>query len=283
METGTAGFPRKVSITVTQQQPEGVHPAWNGLLQALPTELHSVVIPHLQHQTKEFESEIQKTKEGYKSYEAYKELVDNKVPIERVREVFNFVSSLENDPAETVKSVIEHWNLDYVPKGQATTSEPDPFAELDDDDMTDLSKNPVIQQLLEATQSMQQKLEQQQQETENERQMRQFNEEVDSYLKDEEHPERQVIPKELLVAYMSQGASFDDAANAILGFVANKAEVPNTQQQDTQTPSFMGGAGVVGSGMPDGAVDYGHKMSKGDVSDAVTKILEAQAQQNNQG
>lgn len=270
---------------MTQPTTEGINPAWQGLLGAIPESLHGIIIPHLKQWDTNFNNEVQKrVTEAVAPYEPYKVLVDNKVPMERIDETLRFVYTLENDPEQTVKNLAEHFKVEFqeaAPAGQHQHDDDDPFSFDEDSDMK-IEDHPLVKQLLEQSQRLQEEFDAQKEERQNETALQQFSREIDEFLSSKE--EYKVIPKELLIAYMSQDATPEEAAEKVMGLVKSQITIPGStnQQQLTQTPpTLMGGDGAAGSGLPDNALNPG-SMTKGDTTDLVTKMLEAAAQQNSQ-
>lgn len=262
---------------MSQNANESMNPAWKPLLDAIPEAFHGAVLPQLKQWDQTVQDQLEKAREPYAQY---KVLADNNVPIERINEVFKFVNDLESNPAEVVKNVIDHWNLDYVPASEvqaASGTGGDPFGE--EDETVDITKHPEFQKVMSQLDEIKGNLTEQQQRDQEQRELQQFQQQIDDYLA---KPEHKAIPKDLLLAYMSQGYAIDDAAKAVLGFVTSNVEVPNANGGTPQAPVVMGGSGTTGSGLADTAVDYG-AMRKGEVNDIVLKALEANAQANAQG
>lgn len=69
----------------------GVHPAWNDVLNVIPKELHSQVIPH-------FQKWDQNTSKVHQRYEPYKEFVDNGVQADQIRQALQVARAIETDP-----------------------------------------------------------------------------------------------------------------------------------------------------------------------------------------
>jgi len=126
---------------------------------------------------------------------------------------------------------------------------------------------------------MQDRLERQEQAEQEKQELAQFNQQIDTFLGSNE--KYKVVPKDLLIAYMSQGATPEQAAETIMDLVKTQI-TPAQQTTDTPAPTLMGGDGTVGSGLPDEALNVG-KMGKGDTTDLVIKMLEAAAAENTQG
>jgi hypothetical protein len=219
--------------------------------------------------------------EAVAPYQPYKVLVDNQVPMERIDETLRFVYTLENEPEQTVKNLAEHFKVEFAPAAPSGDSgnDDDPFNLGEDNDMK-IEDHPVVKQLLEQSQKLQQQFEEQEQANSEAQALTQFNKEIDDFLASKE--DYKVIPKELLIAYMSQGASTEEAAEKIVGLVKTQVTIPGSEQEQQTPPTIMGGDGAAGSGLPNQALDTG-AMSKPETTDLVVKMLEAAAQQNAQG
>jgi hypothetical protein len=243
--------------------------------------MHPLVTPHLTKWDQNFQTEVtKKVAEAVAPYEPYKVLVDNNVPMERIDETLRFVYTLENDPEQTVKNLAEHFKVEFAPSSPPRDDhdDDDPFSVGEDNEMK-IEDHPVVKKLLEESQRLQEKFEEQEQVQSEAQALTQFNQEIDTFLSSKE--EYKVIPRELLIAYMSQGSSTDEAAEKVMSLVKTQVTVPDNGGQQPP-PTLMGGDGAAGSGLPSQALDTGI-MSKGDTTDLVVKMLEAQAQQNAQG
>ncbi len=269
---------------MSNNNPEGIHPAWNELLGQLPDTVQTIVLPHLKKWSENFDNEVsKKVQETTKAYEPYKVLVDNNVDMQRIDDALKFVYNLETEPAKIIPGLAQHFQVDLAPAPQQQQQDPnDPFALDDEDDMSKLEDNPVIKQLLEQGQKMQEQLEAQAQREQEAQDLANFDRELDDFLGSK--PEYKVVPKPLLIAYMSQGATPEDAAASIVDMVKNQISPGSNGQEQEQQPDpvLMGGEGGSGSGIPNPSVDFG-SMSKGETTDTVLAFLQAQQANNNQG
>lgn len=94
------------------QQPEntgdgtGINPAWNDLLETLPSSLHSQVTPHLQQWDKNYQEGIGKV---HSQYEPYKPYLENNVPPEQLNYGLQLLDILENQPEQLYEALAEQF------------------------------------------------------------------------------------------------------------------------------------------------------------------------------
>lgn len=114
-ETGSPGSEEtSSSAEVTEQETTqeetsenegGLHPAWNEMLEALPSSLHSTVTPYLQQRDKSYQDGINKV---HSQYEPYKPFVDNQIPQDRINYALQVAQAIEERPQEMVKALTEY-------------------------------------------------------------------------------------------------------------------------------------------------------------------------------
>ncbi len=89
---------------VEETQETGINPAWNDLLEALPSQLQPLVTPHLQQWDKNYQEGVQKV---HSEYEAYKTFKDQEIPTEQLMYGLQLLDAMENRPQEIFKAMQE--------------------------------------------------------------------------------------------------------------------------------------------------------------------------------
>lgn len=131
----------------------GINPAWNDLLGALPDSLHSQVIPHL----KSWDTGVQtKFQQVQSQYAPYKDIVGQVAP-EDIQSALDVMRALNEDPQGFYSSMGEYYNLTPAQQAQAQQAnansgqgQPDEYDLSDiepDGSNFDLEKDPRFQQL----------------------------------------------------------------------------------------------------------------------------------------
>jgi hypothetical protein len=102
----------------------GLHPAWNEMLEVLPSSLHSTVTPYLQQRDKSYQDGINKV---HSQYEPYKPFVDNAIPQDRINYALQVAQAIEERPEEMIKALQEFTGMskkDATAVVKEATSEP---------------------------------------------------------------------------------------------------------------------------------------------------------------
>lgn len=264
---------------------EGVNPAWKPLLDALPESLHGIVTPHLKQWDKTTQDKLQEVRDSYKDYEAYKPLVDSKVPLENIGAALQFVNELSQDPAGVISRINESMELGFLSADEAAALQNNSNGSGTDGFETeggnvDLSQHPAFKELSGQLNKLQETLTKQSQQSQEDKEIEEFEKMVAETLGKEENKS---VPRELFLGLMSGGMDEAAALEKAKELVAGNIQLPDTTVTPPPAPpTVLGGEGTAGSGVPDGAIDFS-KMSSGDVQDLVTRHLEQTAASNNQG
>lgn len=88
-------------VTETQSENE-MNPAWNPLLEALPSSLHSLATPHLQQWDRNYQENIQKI---HTQYEPYKPFLEGQVAPEQINYSLQLMQALEERPQDILKAL----------------------------------------------------------------------------------------------------------------------------------------------------------------------------------
>ena len=255
------------------------HPAWQGILDSLPTSLHNEVKPTLLEWDKGVQNKIQSTRDEYAAYEDFKK---NEIDQETLEQGLWLLQNLQNDPEKIARDIIESWELqdkfNTAPSPVAKADEEDELPDLDGE--FDITKHPEFIKMQEVVNSMQ---------TESAsakaaREEAEATAEIDQQL-EKLHETYGEFDDMFVLSHMAQG---QDGAKAVTQYLdtVNQAAARisgNTQQAPAVTqvqapaptrpePVVMGGNSGAGSGTPAEAVDFA-KMKATDRESMVAEIL----------
>jgi hypothetical protein len=130
-------------------QSNGRNPAWNSLLDKLPTEFHSIIEPDLRQWDQNFTS---KTQEVQSRYEPYQFLIENEIDPEQVSNALQVLAMIETDPRAFHTQMGEFYK-DQWGQGQQEVSQDDPNAQFsldgdeEDQGTPDITQHPKFQEL----------------------------------------------------------------------------------------------------------------------------------------
>jgi len=126
----------------------GRNPAWNKLLDKLPTEFHSIIEPDLREWDTNFTN---KTQEVQSRYEPYNFLLENEIDPEQVQSALQILAMIETDPKAFHTQMGEFYK-DQWGQGPEEVSKNPSEAEfsLDDlDETPDITQHPKFKELSE--------------------------------------------------------------------------------------------------------------------------------------
>lgn len=129
-----------------------INPAWNELLEVIPSSLHPLMTPHLQKWDKGVQDRFQQVQSQYAPYKSF---IDDKADpqeLEAARQIFR---ALNSNPREFYDRMTQHyaqeWGLNVGGQGQEQNAGDDYSLEgLEGDDQ----ENPLLKQLQEQQQMM---------------------------------------------------------------------------------------------------------------------------------
>lgn len=101
-------------VAPVQNEPS-INPAWNPLLEQLPSSLHGIVTPHLTEWDKGVQQMVQKV---HSEYEPWKQFKDNNLDPNNLYQSWQAIQNLEADPQGFVQAVIQHYGLQLAEQGQ---------------------------------------------------------------------------------------------------------------------------------------------------------------------
>lgn len=99
-----------------QDSTPGINPAWNDLLETMPSSLHGQMIPHLQKWDQGVQQRFQQVQSQYAPYEPYRDFVDNQVDPSLIQASLQLAQLIESDPRSFYDKMGEYygkeWGLD---------------------------------------------------------------------------------------------------------------------------------------------------------------------------
>lgn len=256
-----------------QQEPQGqpqqdevkFNPAWNPLLEKLPTQFHNMIASDLKQWDQNYQQGINKV---HSQYAGYKPFLDQQIDPNALNEAYMIRQALEQDPMKFVQALVEHYQL-QLPTEQGQ----DPDDQVDEENLYDLTQNPEWQQQQQVVQTMAQAMllqNQQAQEVQEDQQLEElfqgakkehgdFDEDWVSqhlYFSGEDNPSKELM---------------DEAVNAWKQHV--QEVVQNYRSPNQNAPVLMGGGG----GVPSSATQVG-QMTGAQRRALIIQTLQNQAQ-----
>ena len=268
-----------------QDETPSLNPAWNPLLEVLPDDYHVLATPILQSWDKNFQDKVNSLQADLENYSDWDEFVDNDVDPEQAKAALMFAVRLEEDPKGTIEGLAKHFGIDLSGgSAQGTKTSADlstgdtDLDDLDLDDLPDdLAKHPVIQQLVES----QQQLNEQLQSRENESLIAQYEQQLDEYL-EELHEDYGDFHEPFVLALFQNGYEMEEAVEYFQANFPNWKEPTEDGEQSQQAPAKQGGfvpmgngGSNVGGGVPVPSSNNYGDMSKSDLNSVVAKIAAA--------
>lgn len=266
------------------------NPNWATLLEHVPAEFHPMIKPVLAEWDRGVAEKINSL---HKTYEPYKDFVENKVDPGIIDQALDLYGQLSTDPAKFLKRVDEVMDLKLVnpPQTQQVPNTNTGDFDLGDEfEGVDITKHPAFKQLTESLEKLQNDWSKAQQETEEERKVREFEEFLDNL--EEETKETGGINRTFITALMSQGVNADDAVkqyhDLIAGQVGNdpnvQEQLQNVQQGQGENtngsptpPNVMGSSGTAGGGLPNEAISPSD-LNEDQLQKMVADMLKADAE-----
>lgn len=147
-----------------------LNPAWSGLLEKVPSQLHSQVTPYLEEWDKNYQRDVQKV---HSQYEPLKPYLDRKP--EEIDYALQLMQAIETDPAHVAKALAEYAGISLAEAKEVVAEQGQQNNETDDE----LMSNPRFKEMYDMTQAMAQLLVQQQKTAQEE----QMDKELDNELK----------------------------------------------------------------------------------------------------
>lgn len=241
----------------------GLNPAWNPLLEKLPSSLHGMVTPHLREWDQNFQREMQKVQS---QYEPYKPFLEAGVDAETLQAAQQLYQLTEQDPRRIYDELGKFYGYSADGQGQEQQEEIDPA------DYDDLTQNPKFKELMQNQEAMAQLLVAQHEQE----QLAQAEEQVDQEIAQirEQHPDMSEDEEIMMLNVATQrGINLQQAADVV--FQYNESITQRALQGQPRAPSVMSATGSIPGAPP---IDPAKLDAKGR-KDLVANILAAR---NNQ-
>ena len=247
------------SVAEGSEGGSGINPAWNEMLEVLPSSLHSLVTPHLQKWDQNYQSGIQKV---HSQYEAYKEYLDNQIAPDQINYGLNLMRAIEERPGEVMAALQQAMGIQDPPK----VEEPNPDEQGQFDANTDFLNHPKLQNMEQMVNTIAQILVQQGQSQQEAAEDEALSNELDQmHEKHGDFDEEWVLTKMLANPNIPIEKHVEAYKQFVTGII---------QQQRQPGPKVMG----AGGGAPNNQIVPGQLDDKGRRS-LVAQMLEAAHQQ----
>lgn len=263
-----------------------INPAWQEILNVLPTEFHSLVIPTLKKWDTGVQQKFAEIRSEFDEYKAFEPFVKNNIDPQYAEQAVMLADQLQRDPQKVIDQVNQAWNLGYLSKDEAeklgqSSSQPgeddgDLFNSLGSDDIL---KHPQVKAMADALNQLQTEFKTTKEQEEEQQALAEF----ESYLDElEKNASENNLPfnRTFVTALISQGIDGEAAVkqyHQVLAGSAVTAETPAPTPSGETPPVVMGGEGSTGSGTPDGSVDFG-SLSRQQLNSTIEQMLAQQAQ-----
>lgn len=135
-------------IQGSQEENTGINPAWNDLLQAIPSQLHSQVTPHLTQWDKNYQEGIGKV---HSEYEAWKPFQEQGISPDQVNYGLQLLEAIESRPQEIYDALKNYLQIE----DESGQEEIDPSQEQGQQSTPiDITSIPEFQQMRQMTEAM---------------------------------------------------------------------------------------------------------------------------------
>ena len=125
----------------------GINPAWNEMLEVLPSSLHSLVTPHLQKWDQNYQQGINKV---HSEYEPYKPFLEQKIPVDQLNYGLQLMQAIEERPQDVIAALQKAMGVEEPPKAnEPNTDEQGQF-----DENADFLNHPEVKRMQEMVQTM---------------------------------------------------------------------------------------------------------------------------------
>jgi hypothetical protein len=220
----------------TAPQPEiKTNPAWQPVLDVLPTSLHEIVAPTLKDWDRGVQERFREIHSQYEPYKAYQPIIDAGVPVENIQQALGLLQAINDDPRSVWESMGSYYEF-----AQAAQEAQQQGAEagLFDESYVDPTQQKV-EQLENALQQLTQMLMGERQTAAEQQQMQAMESELESMKS--KYGE---FDREFVLTQMAAGASTEDAVKSYV------ALVDNIKSQANKPAPFVVGAGTGGVAVP---------------------------------
>ena len=203
------------------------NPAWQPVLDVLPTSLHEVVAPTLKDWDRGVNERFREIHETYEPYKPYEELIQAGVPVEDIGAAMQFMQRLNEDPQSVYDAMREYYkfeqNAPVANAMDAVDPEHDPFA--------DPNAN-KIQELEQQLQTLTQQIQQERTQAENAQQDKALETTLSSL-----ETKYGAFDREYVLTQMAAGAPAEEAVKTYAALV----EKIKTESNRPSAPTVVGG------------------------------------------
>ena len=258
-------------------EPQG-NPHIAAALEGIPDEFANMLRPRLEEWDNNSNNKIQSVQA---EFEPYQDLIDQGYEPELIQNALALASNLEQDPQGMVKRIADHFQIDpkqvwnELAQGQqdtGDTTDPDLLEGLDG-----LENHPLVKQLAESQQRIQEQLESQQQGEVNKEAEAALDEYLD-WLHTDDKGERIEFDDNYVLSLMASGVDGEKAVDMFFDLGQQYFNSSDGQQQQPTAPVVSGGQGNVGTGLPDPS-NPPRSMDRQKTSDLVIQMLQNADQQ----
>lgn len=249
------------------------HPAWKEILDVLPDSLHSIVTPTLEKWDKGVQ---EKFTQFHQTYDPYKEIVEQKVPVDRIKQGLMVAQMIESDPAALVQQLVDHFKLEQFMAADDDDDDDDDIPlELEGVDVEALKKHPAFKELFKQQEQMAQYYEQQRQAQEQNESQKMMQD-----LLSDLHEKHGEFNDLFVTSLLAAGVEPEDAVKQFKDTINQALQAhQGTQPPPVQPPVVMGSSGNTGAGVPNQDVKLG-RLTNSQTVDMVTQILQQAAAEN---
>lgn len=139
----------------SEPQGDSLNPAWQPLLEKLPSEFAPIITPQLKEWDTKFEEQLQKV---HSQYEPYKQFAEQQVPAEQLEQAFNLFQLINSNPELLYQQMQEFYGFggqgqeDPNNQGQQAVGGEEPFDFNSPD--ADILQHPKVKELFENQQAL---------------------------------------------------------------------------------------------------------------------------------
>lgn len=251
----------------------GINPAWNPVLENIPSEFHNVLTPHFKEWDVNYQKGLEKTRsEVQAQYQPYQQFLDNQVDPNQIQQSLELFQILESDPQRVYEAL----------KGQFEQEDPNAQGQMSDEDFSydpgAVENSPQFQQLQANFNALSEQIQSQQQEQQEQQIYEQELNNIQSTVEDLapkfqqqygfEMDREQVLRIAIQNMEMNEGSDLDipGAANEFAQMV-NRYRTP-APPPGQQTPNVLPASG----GIPQANFDV-TKLNEDQRQDLVAEML----------
>lgn len=137
---------------VPQQEEDKHNPAWDSLLESMPSSLHSTITPHLKQWDRNYQDGINKV---HSQYESYKPYVENNVTREQIDYALQIMQAIETRPQDMIKALQDYTGMS---KAEATAVVADEQGQVETEVPEELFNHPKFLEMQKMVQTVAQHL-----------------------------------------------------------------------------------------------------------------------------